>query len=254
MSDAVTLTVNNGLATMRIGRAHGNAINGELVEGLIEACGRAAADPDVRGVLFAASGKLFCPGLDLKELVELDRPALTHFVDRFATCVRDLYTFPKPLVAALHGHTVAGGCVLSLTADWRVLRRGAMVGLNEVRVGVPFPYGVAMIMRESVPASRLEEVAMFGWNYTDEKAVEVGLVHELHDEEGFETHCLDRLRELADKQPDAFAITKRYLRSPTVERLAADGRYAADFLESWFSPGTQQTIRSLVQQLEQRGG
>ena len=203
-------------------------------------------------MLFAASGKLFCPGLDLQELIELDRPVMTKFLDRFSTCVRRMYTFPKPMVAAIHGHAVAGGCVLSLTADWRVLMPGAMVGLNEVRVGVPFPFGVAMILRESVPASHLEEIALFGWNYSDEKAVQAGLVHELHDAEGFEAHCLDRLGELAGKQPGAFAITKRYLRSPTVQRLEADERYASDFLDSWFSEGTQHSIRGLVEQLRER--
>lgn len=251
MAQAVTVDIEDGLGLVRIGRPHGNAINDDVVDGLITACQELDGDPAVRGMLLAASGKLFCPGLDLRELIDYDRPAMERFVARFNACVLVLYTFAKPMVAALHGHAVAGGCVISLTADWRVLRRGAQVGLNEVRVGVPFPFGVSMIMRETVPREHLEEVALFGWNYTDERAVDVGLAHELHDAEGFDYHCLRRLRELADKDPAAFAITKRYLRSATVERIRAnDALFAREFVDAWFGQATRERMRRLLDSLK----
>ena len=252
MSNAVTLEVQDGLATMQLGREHGNAINAELVEGLIDCLHRAEADAGIRGVLFAASGKLFSPGLDLQELIELDRPAMEGFLDRFNTAVHALYGFPKPMVAAIQGHAVAGGCVMALTSDWRVLCEGAMIGLNEVRVGVPLPYGVAMLLRESVPAARLEEIALFGRNYSGEQAVQVGLAHESHPAEGFEEHCHERLAELADKDPQAFAVTKRYLRQATVARMEEDPHYAAEFLDRWFSAETRAKIRGIVEELHRK--
>jgi len=251
VAGTVQVTDNGGLATVRIGREHGNAINAELIGDLVAAFDEAEQDPDVRGVLLASKGKLFSPGLDLRELIELDRPGLAGFLDRFSEGILRFYCFSKPVVAALRGHTIAGGCVLSLTVDWRVLREGAMVGLNEVRVGVPLPYGVAQILRQSVPATRLEEVALFGRNYSGAEAVAAGLAHEIHEDAGFEEHCLMRLDELAAKDPGAFAFTKRYLRSATVERIRADeARYAGDFLDSWFSPGTQERIQAIVAQLK----
>lgn len=254
MGNPVEISTRDGLAVVRIGREHGNAINDELVEGLITACQELESDPAVRGILLAASGKLFCPGLDLQELAPLERPALERFVGRFNACVLLMYTLSKPVVAALHGHALAGGCVLALTADWRVLRRGAKVGLAEIRVGVPFPFGVSMIIRESVPREHLEEVALFGWNYTDDGARDVGLVHEVREADGFEEHCLDRLRELAEKEPNAFAVTKRYLRSQTVERIRAnDPQLIGEFLDGWFSPTTQERIQEIVAELGGRG-
>jgi len=246
----VTLEVRYGLATARMSREHGNAINGQLVEDLIDACRRADEDSGVRGMILAASGKLFCPGLDLQELIELDRTEMERFVTRFADCILALYTFSKPMVAQLHSHTVAGGCVLSLTADWRVLRQGAMIGLNEVRVGVPLPYGVAMILRESVTAPHLERVALDGRNYKDAEALATGLAHEIHPAEGFEARCFSRLEELASKDTVAFAATKRYLRSPVVERIRAhDREYAREFVDSWFSPGSQARMRAIADEL-----
>jgi len=250
VAKTVTVEVRDGLATLRLGREHGNAINDALVDDLMAACQQIERDAGVQGLLLAAAGKMFCPGLDLRELIELDRTGMERFLRRFNACVLMLYTFPRPVVAALHGHALAGGCVLSMTADWRVLRRGALIGLNEIQVGVPLPFGVSIILRESLPATHLEEVALFGRNYRDEAALTAGLVHELQDEEDFETRCLERLAELASKDARAFTITKRYLRSATVERIRAhDAQFTGEFLDSWFSGPTQERIRGIVARL-----
>lgn len=255
MSESIRRSTKDGLLTVRLSRPHGNAINLELVEALIAVCDEAEADPGVRGVLLAASGKIFCPGLDLQELSRLDRPEMKHFLRRFNAGILRLFSFFKPLVAAIHGHAVAGGCVLSLTADWRILGRGALIGLNEVRVGVPFPFGVTVLMSEAIDASRREEVALFGRNYKDDEAVAAGLAHELADAEGFDGYCLARLGELAEKDPRAFSLTKRYLRSAAMERMrAATDGHDEEFLGSWFSEPTQRRIAGIVRDLEARGG
>jgi enoyl-CoA hydratase len=251
---SVTWTVHDGLATIRLGREHGNAINGALTEDLLRCARETASDPSVRGAILAASGKIFCPGLDLQDLFDLDRPSVAAFMSRFRECLLALYTYPKPLVAALGGHALAGGCILALTADWRVLRRGALVGLNEIRVGLPLPYGVAHVLRASVHPNRLEEVALLGRNYTNDDAVATGLVHEVRDESGFEEHCAARLEGFASKDPDAFARTKTYLRSATVERIVqGDAERLGEFLDCWFSETTRRRVAEMVADLRRRG-
>jgi len=254
MSTTLKTTVDRGLATVRLDRAHGNAINLDLVDELHAAFHRLDADSSVRGVLLTAAGKLFSPGLDLQELIELDRDRMGRFLERFNACILGLYTFSKPFVVALHGHAIAGGCVLALTADWRVLAADKLIGLNEIRVGVPFPYGVANILRESVPQRHLEEIALFGRNYRGDEALRIGLVHEVHPEEGFYEHALSRLAELADRDPSAFAITKRYLRAATVERIMADeARLERDFLDRWFSRSTRAKMQAILDELQGKG-
>jgi enoyl-CoA hydratase len=243
-----------GLASACLAREHGNAINEDLACGLIEACEAAAADRNVRGMRLCATGKLFCPGLDLQELIELDRPAMEGFLERFGECLLALYTFPKPLLAEIHGHAIAGGCVLAMTADWRVLGCDKMLGLAELRVGLPFPYGVALILRDAVPAARIAEVVLLGRNYIGQEAVSVGLAHEVHGAEGFEEHCRSRLEELADRDLDAFGTTKRYLREQVVERIRAEGQArAGEFLDAWFSDNTRERIRAVVAELQKKG-
>jgi enoyl-CoA hydratase len=195
----VTLKREGAIGIVRFEREHGNAINDAFVESLVAVLAEAESDPAISGVLLTAGGKIFCPGLDLQELSALDREAMERFMWRFSAAVLTLYTFPKPVVALLHGHALAGGCVLALCADWRVLRRGAVTGLNEVRVGVPLPFGVALIVREGVPKNKITEVALLGRNFSDEAAVAAGLADELVDAEGIEAASRARLDEFVAK-------------------------------------------------------
>jgi Delta3-Delta2-enoyl-CoA isomerase len=252
-NDAVAITIDQGLAIVRLSRDHGNAIDESLVDGLMAACQRVGADAGVRGVLLASRGKLFCPGLDLQDLVALDRRAMGRFMVKFRDMLLDLYTLPKPMVAAISGAAMAGGCILSLAADWRILRRGAPIGLNEIKVGVPLPYGVARVLKDSVHRPRLEEIALLGLNYADEEAVATGLVHELHEEAGFEEHCLRRLDEFATKDQRSFAATKKHLRSATAAMIEAeDHRHQKEWLDCWFSAGTRRRIEEIVAGLKVR--
>jgi enoyl-CoA hydratase len=252
MAGTVTLERDGAHATLRLSREHGNAINQALVEDLASACERLAADDTVCAVTLAASGKLFCPGLDLIELIDLDRPTFERFVERFTASVLALYSLPKPLLAAIHGHAIAGGCVLALTADWRVLHDGASVGLNEIRVGVPLPFGVAAILRESTP--RLAEVALLGRNYRGGEAVAAGLVHEVATADDFDARCRERAEELAAKDPRAFALTKRYLRAAAIERIRAhEAEHLDEFVSAWFAEATRARIAAIVEGLGRRG-
>jgi enoyl-CoA hydratase/carnithine racemase len=252
VASTLQITLADGMMILRIQREHGNAINGAVVAELMAACQEAESDPQVRGVLLTADGKLFSPGLDLRELYGLDRAEMHEFVSHFNACILSLYTFSKPLVAGLQGHAIAGGCVISLTADRRILENHALIGLNELKVGVAFPFGVAMILRDVVSRSKLEEVVLLGKNYRGPDALAVGLVHEVHAREGFEEFCLKRLSEFSEKGAQAFAITKRYLRSATTERIRAnDSQFIGDFLDSWFA---KETRERMVEVLDNLGG
>jgi Delta3-Delta2-enoyl-CoA isomerase len=240
------------LAVLRLDKPRGNAIDEPLVDALREAARALGADPEVRGVLMAsAHPKVFCPGLDLVGLIEYDRPAMQRFMLRFAEVVWALYGLPKPMVAAVGGHAVAGGCILALTADYRVLKRGgAQMGLNEVRIGVPLPWSVSVLLRTVVPSSSLTQVALLGRNFADEDARAVGLADELADSDGFEERCLERLREYADKDALAFGTTKSYLRADALRSMQAQERERiSEFLDGWFSEPTRRRMREMVEAL-----
>jgi enoyl-CoA hydratase/carnithine racemase len=238
-----------GLVTARFDKARGNAIDEPFTQELLDLARQLGADPHVRGVLLAsAHPKLFSPGLDLVTLAEYDRAAMERFMRLFAEAVWALYALPKPVVAAVGGHAVAGGCIVALTADFRVLRRGGVqVGLNEVKVGVPLPWSVALLLRASVPPAALTRVALLGRNFADEEALAVGLADELADADGFEDFCRARLEEFADKDTASIAVTKGYLREGVLREMRGrEKEEMSAWLDRWFSDGTRERIRQIV--------
>jgi len=246
---AIRLEKSGPLATVRFDKSRGNAIDEPFTRELIDVTRQLAGDTSIRGVMLAsAHPKLFSPGLDLVALLEYDRPAMARFMELFAEALCALYGLPKPLVAAVGGHAIAGGCILALTADFRVLRRGGVqMGLNEVKVGVPLPWSVALLLRASVPPTALTPVALLGRNFADDEALAAGLADQLADADGFEDFCLARLREFADKDAASVAVTKGYLRQGVLREMRA--REAAEipvWLDRWFSEPTRERIRQTV--------
>lgn len=239
---------------LRLAKERANAIDPVLLEDLARACDELAHDDTVRGVLLAsAHPTMFSPGLDLVTLIEFTRPELQSFLGKFASVVWALYGLNKPMVAAINGHAMAGGCIFALTADYRVLRRGAQIGLNEVKVGVPLPWSVALLLRASVSPSSLTRVALLGRNFSDEEAVRAGLVDEVAEPGSFDSVCRERLAEFVDKDPQALSVTKYYLRASVLtEMRAREVELIRDFLTCWFSPESQQRLRAIVAKLKDK--
>jgi enoyl-CoA hydratase/carnithine racemase len=246
----------DGLAVLRMDKSRGNAIDEPFAAEIGEAARALAADASVTGVLLAsAHPKLFSPGLDLTTLLDYDRPALERFMLLFADTLKALYALPKPMVAAVSGHAVAGGAILAMTADYRVLRRGGVqIGLNEVRVGVPLPWSVTVLLRATVPPHALSQIALLGRNFADDEATGIGLVDQLADADLFEDFCVARLQEFAEKDAGSLAKTKTYLREGVLREMRAHERERLpEWLDSWFSAGTQARIRSTVASLSRKG-
>jgi enoyl-CoA hydratase len=239
------------LGIVRLSKARGNAIDIALVEDLLKVTAEASADASVRGLLLgSAHPKLFSPGLDLVSLIEYDRPAMRHFMGRFAEMLWALYGFRRPMVAAVNGPAVAGGCILALTADYRVLKRGAPIGLNEVKVGVPLPWSVVLLLRAVAAPPAVTRVALLGRNFADDEALAAGLADEVVADDAFEATCLARLTEFVEKDAHALTVTKSFLRAATLAEMRA--REAAEmdvWLDGWFSDTTRARMKETVASL-----
>jgi Delta3-Delta2-enoyl-CoA isomerase len=240
------------LACLRLDKERGNAIDEALVDALMAGLDALGRDDTVRGVLLCSGKpKMFCPGLDLIALETYDASGLARFISRFSKLVRALYGFPKPLVTAVNGTAVAGGCILALASDERLLRRGAAIGLNEVKIGVPLPWSVTVLVRGAIPPPSWTEVALAGSNFSDEEAVRVGLANAVLEVKGFETACIARLARLADKDGAAYSATKRYLREGLLAEMQAQEAYRApEFVNAWFSAETSERRRQIVETLK----
>ena len=248
----VQVEIKDGIGTIRLAGPRGNAINDELVADLSSALRTVGGEASVKAVLLSSvHPKLFCPGLDLVSLAACGRDDLGAFMLRFSSVLTDLFALKKPMVAAVNGAAVAGGCLLALTADWRVANRGASIGLNEVRVGVPLPWTAVMLLRQIAAPPALTAVALLGRNFEGDAAVLAGLANEVVEPGEHESRVRERLLEFAEKDAYAFGVTKGYLRAGAVASMRErEPALLDEFLDGWFSEGTQARIAKTAAALQ----
>jgi enoyl-CoA hydratase len=248
----VQIEVKDGIGVIRLTGPRGNALSEGMVSDLSAALRTVGGDPQVKAVLVAsAHPKLFCPGLDLVSLSEVGRTEMGSFMLDFGTLLTDLFALKKPVVAAVNGAAVAGGCLLALTADWRVVKRGAPMGLNEVKVGVPLPWSAVMLLKSTVSAPAHASVALLGRNFEGDAAVAIGFASEAVEAEAFEAVVTERLAEFAEKDAFAFGVTKGYLRGAAVASMRdRETALLDEFLDGWFCAATQARIQKAVAALK----
>ena len=234
------------VAVVRMQCGKTNALNSSLMDHLNAAFKTLAAEERTRAVVWtSALPKFFSPGFDLHEVIALDRDGMRRFVTGFLELFHRMHRFPKPVLAALNGHTVAGGFCLSLACDFRYMAEGpSVIGLNELKIGVVIPFGVLQLLESIAAAGKAREIALFGLNYSPQDALQRGLVDRVLPPDQLQSFTLEQARLLADKSAPATAVMKRYLRQRLTDFVIAnDLREVETFLDVWFSADTQRRLR-----------
>jgi len=215
MSDSVVgYDVSDGIARITLNRPDKrNALNGDVVAGLHEALDRSGADAEVRVLVFRGAGKDFCSGVDL---VELERIADMGTEESVADAMRlgDLFVamrrHPRPIVAAVQGRALAGGCGLATACDLVLAHEEAQLGYPEVHLGF-VPAMVMAILRRKVGEGRAFELVSGGERISARRAHEIGLVTRVYAAADFDAGVERYLRELAQRPVSALELSKRLL-------------------------------------------
>ncbi|OQX63665.1 MAG: enoyl-CoA hydratase [Desulfococcus sp. 4484_241] len=182
-----------------------NSISPEVVELFGEALDSVAKDDTVRvAVITGAGDRAFCSGADLSGGDMAGRKAT---VLRYAQLLKRIYTFPKPTVARVNGHCLAGGTGFMLACDIVVAKKSAMFGTPEVNVGL-FPMMIGALIFRNVPRKKAMEMVLLGERLTAEQALDMGLVTRVVDDEQLDREVDDLLNKLAEKSPAAMRIGK----------------------------------------------
>ena len=209
------------VAVVTVDRPPANALNRDFFDELLAALDRLAA-PDVRAVVVTGTGRFFSAGLDLFEVFGYPPAGFDAFTARFDAGFTRLFGFPKPVVAAVNGHAIAGGAVLAAAADIRLVADGeGRMGLTEILLGVPFPVSVLEIVRFACAGPHFAELLYHGRTYPPADAVARRLADELVPAGDLMSRALAAAEELASRPPAAFAATKAGLRSDALRRLEA---------------------------------
>src|SRR6185503_11897386 len=165
------------LLVVTLARGKANALNSAMVEELTAAFSDAAASEDVKGVVLASDRpKFFSAGFDVVEVFGYDRETMREFFGRFIDLYEKMLRLPKPLVAAVNGHAYAGGAVLALACDARVMVRGEFgFALNEINLGMALPPGMIRLATQAVGVRNAWDMVVGGQTVTAERALEIGL-------------------------------------------------------------------------------
>jgi enoyl-CoA hydratase/carnithine racemase len=238
------------IATMSRGKA--NALTAAMVDEW-NAVVFQANHPDVRGLVLASDRpKFFSAGFDAREVFDYDRPAMSHFFGAFMDLYEGLFRLPKPVVAALSGHTVAGGAILALASDVRVMAEGPFsFALNEVNLGIILPPGLVRMAVDVLGMQQTRQLFLGGEPLTPARALEIGLVSELAAPDQVLERALIRARALADKPAVAFSAIKQTLLDVSGHGpIGSDRKYLGRFIDHWFMPDSVQRRQVLIDSLK----
>ena len=219
----------------------------ELGEALIAEL-NSAADAAVRAVVVTGTGSSFSAGVDLFRLIK-DGPAYgERFLPVLDTMLRIALTFPKPLVAAVNGHAIAGGCILAATCDRRIMAEGnGRIGVPELVVGVPFPALPLQIMAARVPDAAFRDLVFSGRTVRVDEATTLGLIDEKCAAEALLERALAVANQLATIPAGAFALTKEAFSTLILDRTACLSDLNARVVHAWMQPRTYDTIRAYLE-------
>jgi enoyl-CoA hydratase len=217
-----------------------NALGSAMMRGVQARLAAAGGEP----VLLTGAGDAFSAGLNLVEIVGLDRDGMREYLLLLEGTIRALYLYPGPLVGFVNGHAIAGGCIFTLCCDHRVCApAGLKIGLNEVALGLRFPRSVLQLVQHRVAPQCLDEVVLGAGLHDSKGALRLGLVDELGDL----TVARARLAALARHPRHTYADTKAELRAGVlVDDLERARGFIEQALPSWTSPALKEHLRTIL--------
>ncbi|HEV7508388.1 MAG TPA: enoyl-CoA hydratase/isomerase family protein [Thermoanaerobaculia bacterium] len=240
---------------LRLDRPPANALSPELIAALRTAVEEAPA-AGARALVLSGAPGFFSGGLDVPLLIHLDRPAITAAWKDFYAMMRSLAASPIPIAAAITGHSPAGGAVISLYCDARIMAEGAeggyRIGLNEVQVGIPMPPVIFQALRRQVGSRQAERLCVTAQLVPAAEARRIGLVDELAAPEAVVARAVEWCNALLALPPQALAITRRLARADLVSLFEANDAELATLVDQWFSAETQGAMRALVERLTKK--
>jgi enoyl-CoA hydratase len=236
------LVAADGVTTLRFDSPPVNALDLDLLE-VITASMRSVEGP----VVITGAGRSFSAGVDLRALID----GGSDYAERFVTALSDaflaIFDHPAPVIAAINGHAIAGGCVLAMCADVRLMS-GGTIGLTELAVGVPFPVAALEICRDAMGVSA-PRAALQAKTIDADTALARGWIDAVVPKDELISQALAAARELGQYSPAAYAATKKQLHQPARAAIDAGAATDADVRASWISEETRSRITGFLESL-----
>lgn len=242
------LETKDGVTTVKLGRGKVNAINEDVIDEISGLFENLEKDSGTRAVILTGTGKFFTFGFDIPEFIKYPRADFFRYLTKFTNFYNCLFLYPKPVIAALNGHTIAGGCMISIACDYRLMVGGkARISLNEINFGSSLFAGSVEIAKMWLGQRNAETLAYTGAMYPAEEALQIGLIHEVVSEAELEARADAVARMYAAKDAAAFASIKRLLRKPVADEIRKREKESLhEFVDIWYSDATWRQLQDKV--------
>ncbi len=247
-------SANGDYAIVQLDRSPVNAINTEMVDELRETFHRLQEDKSISGVILTGKKHFFSAGFDLIELYDYDRKQIRDFWTDFFVLMVELVAFPKPLVAAITGHSPAGGCVLGFCTDYRIMAQGDYkTGMNEIAVGIVVPDSLFKLYSYWIGNRRAYLFLTEGRLFSPEEAFMYQLIDEIASPDNVLSCAEEKMKTYLNLDPEAWQKSKMHLRHDLVASLRVDFEVAnKDTLDQWWSPRARAILAEKVAFLKDR--
>lgn len=239
-------------AHLGLNRGRSNAINRSMLQELQDALDTLQQDENIKGIILHGNEGFFSSGLDLIELYDYNEQQIAEFWKAFLHLIASFAAFDKPAVAAVTGHSPAGGCVLALCCDYRIMAAGEyIIGLNELSVGIVVPESIFQLYRFWLGNRTAYQFLLEGRLLSPQDAFKHGLVDEVTD--------MKRIRHAAEKQlttymqldQQVWRQSKRYLRRGLLSHLNNEKEdVLATVLKHWWAPSTRSILHTIINNLK----
>jgi len=245
----IDLQYHDKVAVMKLDHGVTNAINLEIINELAKVLKAVKTDTKVHAlVLSSTNDKFFSIGFDIPQLYNLSKEDFRLFYERFNETCMELYIYPKPTVAAITGHAIAGGFILALCCDYRLVGKGQkLMGLNEIKLGVPVPYLADCVLRNLVGIRKSREIVDLGEFYHPEKSLQIGIVDQVLPLEDVLVKSIEKAQSIGSIPQDTYRIIKWNRVDEIESQIRAHWKEKQQsFIERWYSIEARELLREAM--------
>lgn len=252
--NTIKVTIKDHLSIITLDRGKSNALNREMITELNDMLKNIAEEQTVSGVIITGKDQFFSAGLDLIELYNYTEEEATAFWHLFLDFVATITAFKKPIVAAINGHSPAGGCVIALACDYRVMAEGKyIIGLNEVSVGIIVPNSIFNLYAFWIGQANATRSLLEGKLFTPEEALQIGLVDELVNPASILTAAERKVRKYMAMERNTWEQSKLNIRKDLIALSNSDHSATLEvMLRQWWSPATRSILKTIIDNLQKK--
>jgi 3,2-trans-enoyl-CoA isomerase len=252
--NTIKVNIKDKIAVLSLNRGRSNAINAEMVNEIHQMIRNIENDDSIAGLILTGQDGFFSAGLDLIELFEYDEDTIRSFWIDFLDLVTSLVSFKKPMIAAISGHSPAGGCVLALCCDYRIMAEGKyIIGLNEVPVGIIVPESIFHLYSFWLGQANAYRFLLEGKLMNNQEALAKGLIDEVVHPESI-LHAAERkMLTYIQLESNTWQQSKINLRTELLKKVGQDPTEMLEpMLAQWWSASTRSILKTIIQNLQQK--